>query len=64
VYQLEVEDGVFTGNVLRPTCFGQGKVDAAVSLARRGRWAPRQAFFYSDSTDDQLLLERVGTRWP
>ena len=31
--QLEVEDGVFTGNVVKPTCFGQGKVDAAEVLA-------------------------------
>jgi putative phosphoserine phosphatase/1-acylglycerol-3-phosphate O-acyltransferase len=37
--QLEVEDGVFTGSVLRPTCFGQGKVDAAESLAERSRRA-------------------------
>jgi putative phosphoserine phosphatase/1-acylglycerol-3-phosphate O-acyltransferase len=58
--QLEVEDGVFTGNVLRPTCFGQGKVDAAVSLANEVGGRLANAFFYSDSTDDQLLLEQVG----
>ena len=33
--QLEVEDGLFTGNVVRPTCFGQGKVDAAEALAKK-----------------------------
>lgn len=58
--QLEVEDGLFTGNVVRPTCFGQGKVDAAEVLADGAGGDLDQSFFYSDSTDDQLLLERVG----
>jgi putative phosphoserine phosphatase/1-acylglycerol-3-phosphate O-acyltransferase len=58
--QLEVEDGVFTGSVVRPTCFGQGKVDAAEALAETVSADLEDAFFYSDSTDDQLLLEAVG----
>lgn len=59
--QLEVDDsGKFTGSVVRPTCFGQGKVDAAEVLAEGVRADLDNAFFYSDSTDDQLLLERVG----
>ncbi len=58
--QLEVEDGKFTGSVQRPTCFGQGKVDAAEGLAQRSGADLDQSFFYSDSTDDLLLLERVG----
>jgi putative phosphoserine phosphatase / 1-acylglycerol-3-phosphate O-acyltransferase len=58
--QLEVENGKFTGAVVRPTCFGQGKVDAAESLAARYQANLDKSFFYSDSTDDLLLLERVG----
>lgn len=59
--QLEVdEDGVFTGSVIRPTCFGQGKVDAAEVLAESVGADLRDSFFYSDSTDDQLLLEQIG----
>lgn len=57
---LEVKNGRFSGAVVRPTCFGQGKVDAAESLAREQGSELEQSFFYSDSTDDQLLLERVG----
>jgi putative phosphoserine phosphatase/1-acylglycerol-3-phosphate O-acyltransferase len=57
---LEVKNGRFSGAVVRPTCFGQGKVDAAESLARKQGAELEQSFFYSDSTDDQLLLERVG----
>lgn len=58
--QLEVQDGVFTGNVVRPTCFGQGKVDAAEVLADSVGANLDNGFFYSDSTDDQLLLEHIG----
>ena len=41
--QLEVVDGVFTGSVVRPTCFGQGKVDAAEVLAESVEGAKRFA---------------------
>ena len=57
---LEVENGMFTGGVVRPTCFGQGKVDAAESLAGKHSANLDDSFFYSDSQDDLLLLERVG----
>jgi putative phosphoserine phosphatase / 1-acylglycerol-3-phosphate O-acyltransferase len=57
---LEVSNGQFTGGVIRPTCFGQGKVDAAESLAKQCRADLNKSFFYSDSQDDLLLLERVG----
>ena len=57
---LEVEDGKFTGGVVSPTCFGQGKVDAAEQLAATQGADLDQSFFYSDSQDDLLLLERVG----
>ena len=58
--RLEVSNGRFTGGVERPTCFGQGKVDAAEALADKIGADLDQSFFYSDSTDDLLLLERIG----
>lgn len=57
---LEVVDGQFTGRVNRPTCFGEGKVDAAEILRRQQGLDLRQSFFYTDSTDDIQLLEHVG----
>ena len=57
---LEVEDGKFTGGIVSPTCFGSGKVNAAETLARHYRADLDKSFFYSDSQDDLLLLERVG----
>jgi len=57
---LEVSNGKFTGKAVTPLCFGQGKVDAAENLAQRTGADLDRSFFYSDSTDDLLLLERVG----
>jgi len=62
--ELEVEDGVFTGAVIQPPCFGPGKVSAAESLAERCGADLERSFFYSDSYDDIQLLERVGNPRP
>ena len=61
---LQVEDGAFTGAVVRPICFGTGKVIAAESLTRKYKIDLDKSFFYSDSTDDIELLERVGNPRP
>ena len=62
--RYEVRDGVFTGGIVRPLCFGQGKVDAAEELAGAFGIDLDQSFFYSDSADDIELLERVGKPQP
>lgn len=56
----EVENGEFTGNIIKPLCFGEGKVLAAEGLAEQEGMDLDQSFFYSDSYDDIELLERVG----
>jgi putative phosphoserine phosphatase/1-acylglycerol-3-phosphate O-acyltransferase len=61
---LQVEDGEFTGAVVRPICFGPGKVLAAESLSQKFGADLDKSFFYSDSTDDIELLERVGNPRP
>ncbi|MGB5256228.1 MAG: HAD-IB family hydrolase [Woeseiaceae bacterium] len=61
---LEVEKGCFTGKVVRPTCFGPGKVTAAESLVEKFGVDLDKSFFYSDSDDDIQLLERVGNPRP
>ena len=62
--ELEVEKGYFTGAVLRPTCFGPGKVTAAETLVEQFGVDVEQSFFYSDSDDDIDLLEYVGNPRP
>ena len=62
--EYEIEDGVFTGDIIRPLCFGEGKVLAAEDLAAAFGLDLGQSFFYSDSDDDLELLERVGKPRP
>ncbi len=58
--RLETRDGVFTGGVERPTCFGPGKVAAAEHLAQTEGVSLADSYFYSDSMDDIELLEHIG----
>ncbi len=58
--EYEIDDGEFTGEVIRPLCFGEGKVIAAEKLAAAHGCDLDRSFFYSDSSDDIELLERVG----
>lgn len=60
----EVRDGEFTGEIIRPLCFGTGKVIAAQQLADEKHIELDNTFFYSDSEDDLELLERVGRPRP
>lgn len=62
--EYEIENGEFTGDIIRPLCFGQGKVIAAEKLAAQHDVDLAQSFFYSDSDDDLELLEHVGNPRP
>lgn len=62
--QYEVKNGEFTGNIIRPLCFGEGKVIAAEKLAKKHQLDLDNSYFYSDSDDDIELLERVGNPRP
>jgi putative phosphoserine phosphatase/1-acylglycerol-3-phosphate O-acyltransferase len=62
--RLEVENGRFTGHLVRPTCYGEGKFHAASSLAVQHGADLAQSYFYTDSDEDLPLLERVGRPRP
>jgi putative phosphoserine phosphatase/1-acylglycerol-3-phosphate O-acyltransferase len=62
--RLEVEDGRLTGRHVRPTCWGEGKAEAARTLAREHGLALDDSYFYTDSLDDLPLLEVVGRPRP
>ena len=62
--QLEVKDGCFTGEVVRPTCYGEGKAEAARELAAREGLDLAESYFYTDSHEDLPLLEAVGRPRP
>lgn len=58
--QLVVRDGLFTGEAVRPICYGAGKVYWAERFAAEHGVALEQSFFYTDSITDLPLLDRVG----
>jgi putative phosphoserine phosphatase / 1-acylglycerol-3-phosphate O-acyltransferase len=62
--QLEVEHGVFTGRVVKPTCWQEGKLHYAAELAEREGIDLAESFFYTDSAEDLPLLEAVGRPRP
>jgi len=62
--QVVVENGEFTGAVVKPTCWGQGKVTAADNLAKARGLNLDESFFYTDSHEDLALLEHVGNPQP
>ena len=60
VTELVVRDGLFTGEVRRPLCYGPGKVELAARFAEREGIDLRASYFYTDSITDLPLLEAVG----
>ncbi len=62
--KLEVDEGKFTGGVIKPTCYGMGKVAAAEELVEQYGLDVSRSYFYSDSDEDIELLEWVGKPRP
>ena len=57
---LEVKDGRFTGRVVQPICFGEGKIYWVQQLIEPLGIDLAKSYFYSDSITDLPLLEVVG----
>ena len=62
--ELEVENGIFTGEVVHPTCWGEGKADAARAIADREGLDLDESYAYTDSHEDLPLLDCVGRPRP
>jgi putative phosphoserine phosphatase/1-acylglycerol-3-phosphate O-acyltransferase len=62
--RLEIEDGLITGRVLHPSCYGMGKAIAARALATKHGIDLAQSWFYTDSEEDLPLLDIVGRPRP
>ncbi|MEO5900878.1 MAG: HAD family hydrolase [Ilumatobacteraceae bacterium] len=55
-----IVDGVYTGELAGPFCYGPGKVEAIAELARWEGFDLPQCWAYSDSASDLPMLEAVG----
>jgi len=58
--RLEVEDGLFTGRVIEPICFEEGKIYWIQNFIEREGIDLAKSWFYSDSITDLPLLDLVG----
>jgi HAD superfamily hydrolase (TIGR01490 family) len=58
--RLEVEHGRFTGRVIEPICFEEGKIYWLQQLVEEQNIDLAKSWFYSDSVTDLPLLELVG----
>ncbi len=56
----EVADGVYTGELVGPFCYGEGKVAAITELAEWEGYDLALCYAYSDSASDLPMLECVG----
>lgn len=57
---LESVDGRFTGKVVEPVCYGEGKVVWAERFAAEQGVHLSASYFYTDSISDLPLLDRVA----
>ena len=58
--ELEVVDGVFTGELSGDLCYGEGKLKLALSLASDQSVSLQDCFFYTDSYSDISVMDEVG----
>lgn len=56
----KVVDGVYTGELAGPFCYGSGKVQAIEEIARWDGLDLAQCYAYSDSASDLPMLQAVG----
>jgi phosphoserine phosphatase len=55
-----VVDGMYTGALDGPFCYGEGKVEAMRELANWHGYVLSECYAYSDSASDLPMLEAVG----
>jgi putative phosphoserine phosphatase/1-acylglycerol-3-phosphate O-acyltransferase len=58
--RLEVEDGLFTGRVIEPICFEEGKIYWLQQFIEEQGIDLAKSHFYTDSITDLPLLDIVG----
>ena len=58
--RLEVEDGCFTGRVIEPICFEEGKIYWLQQFIEEHGIDLAKSWFYTDSITDLPLLDLVG----
>ena len=58
--RIEVEDGILTGRMVGPACYGEEKYRAAGAFSISRGLDLQKSYFYSDGSEDLPLLKAVG----
>lgn len=58
--QSEIVDGVYTGQLAAPFCYGEGKADIIRELADERGYDLSRCYAYSDSASDLPMMHLVG----
>ncbi|MCX7045224.1 MAG: HAD-IB family hydrolase [Candidatus Sumerlaeota bacterium] len=58
--RLELHDGLYTGRIIPPYCFGEEKINHAGRICSARGLTLAQAAYYGDSRADIPMLEAVG----
>ncbi len=58
--RLEVEEGVFTGRVIEPICFEEGKIYWLQQFIEEHGIDLAKSYFYTDSITDLPLMDLIG----
>jgi HAD superfamily hydrolase (TIGR01490 family) len=56
----EIVDGVYTGELAAPFCYGEGKAEAIIAVAEAEGYDLARSYAYTDSAGDLPMLEIVG----
>ena len=56
----EIRDGVYTGQLAQPFCYGEGKADALHRIADEMGYDLEASYAYTDSAGDMPMLDAVG----
>ena len=56
----EITEGVYTGELAAPFCYGEGKADAIIAVAEANGYDLARSYAYTDSASDLPMLEIVG----
>ncbi len=62
--RVEVTDGILTGKLIKPLCYGEGKLHYAQTWARQNDIDLAGSYFYTDSYFDLPLMKAVGKPIP
>jgi phosphoserine phosphatase len=58
--RAEVDNGIYTGRLSGPFCYGEGKAEAISRLAQERGINLAESWSYSDSMSDVPMMEIVG----